>query len=140
MNHALDALFAQAERERAALAQHARPLQPLRSMIEHREGLTRFVEHPQIPMDNNRAELSHRYAVIARKLSFGSDSLDGARLTAIMYSVLGTLENNGLDVQRWLSDWLTACAEHGRSPPRELQPWLPWTMSEDRRRAYTTRP
>lgn len=137
LNDALDALFAQAERERAALAHNARQLQPLRSMLEHREGLTRFVAHPQIAMDNNIAESSHRVAVIGRKLSFGSDSLDGARLTAVMYSVLGTLEKNGLDVQRWLTDWLTACAEHGRSPPRDLQAWLPWTMSEDRARAYT---
>ena len=28
-------------------------------MIEHREGLTLFLEHPQIPMDNNLAEISH---------------------------------------------------------------------------------
>ena len=83
---------------------------------------------------------SHRSAVIGRKLSFGSDSLDGARLTALMYSVLGTVRKNGLDVQRWLTDWLTACAEHGRSPPAELQPWLPWTMSEHTRRTYTTTP
>ena len=140
LNDALDALFAQAERERDALGHDARQMQPLRSMLEHREGLTRFVEHPQIAMDNNRAELSHRCAVIARKLSFGSDSLDGARLTAVMYSVLATVENNGLDVQRWLTDWLTACAENGRSPPEDLRPWLPWTMSEPTRRAYTTAP
>ena len=140
LNDALDALFAQAERERAALAEDARQRQPLRSMLEHREGLTRFVEHPQIAMDNNSAELAHRCAVIARKLSFGSDSLDGARLTARMYSVLGTVEKNGLDVQRWLTDWLTACAEHGRSPPEDLRPWLPWTMSEHTRRAYTKAP
>ena len=140
MKTALDALFVQAERERAALAQDARQRQPLRSMLEHREGLTRFVEHPQIPMDNNTAEASHRCAVIGRKLSFGSDSLDGARLTALMYSVLGTVEKNGLDVQRWLTDWLTACAENARSPPAELQHWLPWTMSEHTRRAYTRAP
>ena len=103
LNDALDALFAQAERERAALAHDARQLQALRSMLEHREGLTRFVEHPQIAMDNNTAEGSHRSAVIGRKLSFGSDSLDGARLTALMYSVLGTVRKNGLDVQRWLT-------------------------------------
>lgn len=140
LSHALDALFAQAERERGALAENARQMQPLRSMLEHREGLTRFVEHPQIAMDNNTAELAHRCAVIARKLSFGSDSLDGARLTALMYSVLGTVEKNGLDVQRWLTDWLTACAENAHSPPADLHPWLPWTMSEQTRRAYTTAP
>ena len=39
---ALDELFAQAERERAALPDDARQMQPLRSMIEHREGLTLF--------------------------------------------------------------------------------------------------
>ena len=140
LKDAVDALFAQGERERAALADDARQMQPLRSMLEHREGLTRFVEHPQIAMDNNRAELSHRCAVIARKLSFGSDSLDGARLTALMYSVLGTVENNALDVQRWLTDWLSACAENARSPPADLQPWLPWTMSAQKRRAYTKAP
>ena len=140
LKDAVDALFAQAERERAALADDARPMQPLRSMLEHREGLTRFVEHPQIAMDNNSAESSHRCAVIGRKLSFGSDSVGGARLTALMYSVLGTMEKNGLDVQRWLTDWLTACAENGRSPPGDLQAWLPWTMSEPTRRAYTRAP
>ena len=82
---ALDELFAQAERERAALPDDARQMQPLRSMIEHREGLTLFLEHPQIPMDNNRAELAHRSVVILRKLCFGSDSLNGARLTAVMH-------------------------------------------------------
>ena len=134
---ALDELFAQAERERAALPDDARQMQPLRSMIEHREGLTLFLEHPQIPMDNNSAELAHRSVVILRKLCFGSDSLNGARLTAVMHSVLGTVEKNGLDVQCWLADWLAACAGNGRSPPGDLDAWLPWTMSEERRRALT---
>ena len=130
---ALDEPFAQAERERAALPEDARQMQPLRSMIEHREGLTLFLEHPQTSMDTSRAELAHRSGVIARKLSFGSDSLNGARLTAVMSSVLGTLDKNGLDVQRSL----TACAGNGRSPPGDPDAWLPWTMSEERRRAWT---
>ena len=88
-------------------------------------------------MDNNRAELAHRSVVILRKLCFGSDSLNGARLTAVMHSVLGTVEKNGLDVRRWLSEWLVACAGNGRSPPGDLEDWLPWTMSEERRRALT---
>ena len=52
--------------------------------------------------------------VIGRRLSFGSDSGIGARFTAMMYSVVGTLTLNGIDVQRWLEAWLTACAENGR--------------------------
>ncbi len=54
-----------------------------------------------------------------------------------MYSVLGTLAMNGIDVLRWLEAWLEACAENGGQPPEDLSPWLPWTMSEERRRGFT---
>ena len=73
---------------------------------------------------------------IGRGLSFGSDSEGGARFTAIMYSVLGTLSLNGIDVLRWLQAWLTACAENAGRPPHDLSPWLPWSMSEERRREF----
>ena len=69
-------------------------------------------------------------------MSFGSDSEGGARFTAIMYSVVGTLSMNGIDVLRWLQAWLTACAENGARPPHDLSPWLPWSMSEERRREF----
>ena len=53
-----------------------------------------------------------------------------------MYSVVGTLSMNGFDVLRWLEAWLTACAKNGRKPPDDLSPWLPWSMSEERRREF----
>ncbi len=59
-------------------------------------------------------------------------------LTAAMYSVLGTLALNGIDVLRWLEAWLEACAKNGGKPPDDLSPWLPWTMSEERRREFMT--
>ena len=85
---------------------------------------------------DNRIERLLRAPAIGRGLSFGSDSTDGARFTAMMYSVVGTLSMNGIDVLRWLQAWLTACAENGRQPPDDLSPWLPWTMSEARRREF----
>ena len=83
---------------------------------------------------DNRGELELRNAVIGRRLSFGSDSVTGAGFTATMYSVAGTLKMNGIDVRRWLREWLTACAENGGKPPDDLSPWLPWSMGEERRR------
>ena len=85
-------------------------------------------------MDNNFAERVLRGPAIGRRLSFGSDSETGARFTALMYSVVGTLNLNGIDVLRWLEDWLTACAANGPRPPEDLSPWLPWSMSEERKR------
>ena len=102
--------------------------------MNHREGLCVFVDKPHVPPTNNMAERVLRAPAIGRGLSFGSDSEDGARFTAIMYSVVGTLSMNGIDVLRWLEAWLKACAENGRQPPDDLSPWLPWSMSEERRR------
>ena len=127
-------LFADAEAELAGLSERARRAKPLRSLLNHREGLCVFVGKPQVPMDNNKAERALRGPVIGRRLSFGSNSEDGARFTAIMYSVVGTLSMNGIDVLRWLEAWLEACAKNGRKPPDDMSPWLPWSMSEERRR------
>ena len=125
-----------AEAELARLPVKAREGKALRSLLKHREGLSVFAGKPQVPMDNNAAERGLRGAVIGRRLSFGSDSEKGADFTAIMYSVVSTLSMHGIDVLRWLEAWLTACAENGRKPPDDLSPWLPWSMSEERKREF----
>ena len=137
LKKAVDELFAQGEAELADLPAKARQGKALRSLLKHREGLSVFVDNPQVPMDNNVAEREFRKAVIGRRLCFGSDSEDGADFTAAMYSVLGTLALNGIDVLRWLAAWLEACAKNGGQPPDDLSPWLPWTMSEARKRKFT---
>ncbi|MCY4601296.1 MAG: IS66 family transposase, partial [Acidobacteria bacterium] len=134
---ALDDVFVRAGRELAGLADDAREAKALRSLVNHREGLSVFVDHPRTPMDNNLGERLLRDAVIGRRLSFGSDSRTGAHLTALMYSVIGTLNLNGIDVLRWLYAWLAACAENGGRPPDDLAPWLPWSMEPARRRELT---
>ena len=137
LKKAVDGLFAEAERELPALPDQAREGKALRSLLNHRDGLCVFVDRPQVPMDNNLAERILRGPSIGRRLSFGSDSEGGARFTAIMYSVVATLSMNGINVLRWLEAWLKACAENGRKPPDDLSPWLPWSMSEERRREFT---
>ena len=140
LKKALDDLFAHAGAELAALPGHAREARALRSLINHREGLCVFVDRPQVPLTNNTAERVLRHPAIGRGLSFGSDSEGGATFTAIMYSVIGTLSMNGIDVLRWLEAWLEACANNDRQPPDDLSPWLPWTMSAERRRELATPP
>ena len=136
LKKALDGLFAHAGTELVALPAHAREGKALRSLLNHREGLCVFVDHPQVPLTNNLAERILRAPAIGRGLSFGSDSEKGAEFTAMMYSVIGTLSMNGIDVLRWLEAWLKACAENGRQPPEDLEPWLPWSMSEKRKREF----
>ncbi|MDE0388624.1 MAG: IS66 family transposase [Rhodospirillales bacterium] len=133
----LQALFATAEGGLEGLDGAARQAAPLRSLLNHREGLSVFLENPPVPMDNNVAERTLRGAVIGRRLSFGSDSEEGARLTALMYSAVETLALNRIDVRLWLTEWLKACAANGGRAPPDLSEWLPWSMSRKRRRALT---
>ena len=140
LKQALDGLFVDAERELAALPDKAREGKALRSLLNHREGLSVFIDRPQVPLDNNLAGRLLRGPAIGRRLSFGSDSETGARFTAMMYSVIGTLSLNGIDVLRWLQAWLETRAKNRGKPPHDLSPWLPWSMNEERRRSFTTPP
>ena len=99
----LDGLFAAVEAELAELEDTAREAGPLRSLLNHREGPGVFVQRPEVPMDNNFTERTLRGAAIGRKPGFGSDSKKGARLTAIMYSVVQTLALNGIECARLAS-------------------------------------
>ena len=61
-------LFADAEAELAGLSERARRAKPLRSLLNHREGLCVFVGKPQVPMDNNKAERALRGPVTTGSL------------------------------------------------------------------------
>ncbi len=113
--------------------------QVLQSLLEHWPGLTLFLDHPEVPLDNNRAENSLRTPVTGRKHYYGSGSLWSAQLAATRFSVLQTLELWGINPRHWLTVYLQACADNGARPPRDLDPFLPWRMEEPRR-AELTRP
>ena len=64
---------------------------------EHPERLFQWVKSPEIPADNNFAERNLRPTVIARKLSFGSQSDKGMRTREVLMSVLHTARLRGLN-------------------------------------------
>jgi transposase len=109
----------------------------LQSLLEHWPGLTLFVEHPEVPLDNNRGENSIRNPVTGRKNYYGSGSLWSAELAATLFSVLQTLALWGINPRHWLMRYLQACAENGGKAPQHIAPFLPWSMDEARRAALT---
>ncbi len=56
-----------------------------------------FVEHPDVPSDNNPAERAIRPAVIYRKVTGGTRSAQGSDTLAILMSLVGTWELQGQD-------------------------------------------
>lgn len=105
----------------------------LTSLQEHWQGLTLFLDHPHVPLDNNEAERRLRGPVVARKNFYGSGSLWSGRLAAMLFSLFQTIQLWGMDVGRWLTSYLSACANAKGKPPPELQRFLPWNMTPQER-------
>ena len=105
----------------------------LSSLQNHWDGLTVFVERPEVAMDNNTAERILRNPVVGRKNYYGSGSVWSAHLAAMMFSVLQTILLWGLNPHHWLSAFLQACADNGGQSPADLSPFVPWQMSAERR-------
>ena len=105
----------------------------LQSLQNHWEGLTHFLSHPEIPMDNNIAERTIRGPVTGRKNYYGSGSIWSAELAAMLFSLFQTLLLWKLNPHHWLSVFLQACAENGGNTPSDLSPFLPWSMPDEHR-------
>jgi transposase len=109
----------------------------LESLGEHGTGLTVFVEHPEVPMDNNTAERVQRGPVVGRKNYYGSGAVWAGQLAAMLFSLLQTLCLWGLNPRAWLTAYLTACAEAGGAAPADLERFLPWNLSAEQRRGWS---
>jgi ribosomal protein S27AE len=59
---------------------------------EHRDRLYHWARDPSIPAENNLAERDLRPLVVARKVSFGSQSVAGARTRETLMTLLHTLK------------------------------------------------
>ena len=66
-------------------------------MVQFESELFTFVEHPQVPSENNAAERAVRPRVIARKISGGSRSPTGSETRAILASLFETWRLRGED-------------------------------------------
>lgn len=104
----------------------------LTSLQEHWPGLTPFVDDPRIPMDNNLSERRLRGPALGRKNFYGSGALWSGRLAATLFSILATLKLWQINPRLWLTWYLQSCAEAGSKAPTDIEPFLPWNLTQDR--------
>jgi transposase len=125
--------------ERCTMSRYERQLhQAKRQLLESLHnpwgGRTVFLTRPEVALDNNRAERALRTPVVGRKNSDGSGSIWSAGLAATMFSVLQTVMVWGLNPRHWLQAFFEACAAQGGQTPLDLRPFLPWHMTDTRKR------
>ncbi len=66
--------------------------------------LLMVLEHPEIPLHNNSAELDARQRVRKRKISFGPRVAEGTRAWDTFMSLAGTTRKLGVNFYRYIQD------------------------------------
>lgn len=108
----------------------------LQSMRRHWTGWCVFVEHPQVPMDNNAAERANRPLAVGRKNFYGSGSEWSGELACACFTLLATLRQHRRCPRKYFQTYLEACARAGGRAPANLAEFLPWKWSAEKRAAY----
>lgn len=108
----------------------------LESLKNHWSGLTIFVDHPEVPMDNNESERRLRNPIIGRKNYYGSGSVWSGALSAMLFTILQTCCMNRVDPKQLLLAYFQACAENRGQIPQAIECFLPWNLSQQNRHAW----
>jgi transposase len=83
----------------------------------HQHELFTFLDHPEVPYDNNTAERAIRPAVIIRKNSYANRSEAGADMQAVLMSVFRTLKQRGHNPLQTIVQALRTYLLTGQLPP-----------------------
>lgn len=90
------------------LTQRALPKSSLGKAIAYTSklwpGLTRFLEDPRVPLDNNATERAQRGIALGRKNHYGSKSRRGTEVAALFYSLVESAKLVGVDPHAYLEE------------------------------------
>ena len=94
-------------------------------IIDHWAGLTRFLDDPLLPTDNNAAENALRINALIRKNSMFSGSLDAAHRDAVALTVVHSCRLAGLVPADYLASVTPTLLLHRRGRPQNLAALTP---------------
>jgi transposase len=89
--------------------------------------LIRFLEDGRLSLDNNASERTVKTFVIGRKNWLFANTPKGARASAIIYSIVETAKENGLNPLAYLTYLFEQLPNINTSDPAELKKLLPWS-------------
>ena len=125
----LDALFAWAETRQAAPKSalgHA-----LHYLKEQRPWLLAYLKDGRLELSNNRAERSIKPFVIDRKNFLFANTPGGAQSSAVIFSLIETAKENGLDPYHYLLHVLKTAPTLDRTKDGWVAPLLPANAPDD---------
>lgn len=97
------------------------------------EKLARFLEHPDVPVDNNYCENQIRPFAVGRKAWLFADTQYGARASANLYSLVMTAKANGLEPHTYLLQLFEQLPS--ARTVEDLEALLPWNVRAQRKQS-----
>lgn len=94
--------------------------------INQWEKLVRFLDHPDVPPDNNRVENCIRPFALGRRVWLFCDTQLGAQASANLYSIVGSARANGIEPHAYLTHLYTELPK--ASTVEHLEALLPWNF------------
>lgn len=95
---------------------HAKLKSLAKEILNDWDAVVAFVKNPGLPATNNEAERALRWAVIFRKITFGTRSDEGSRSYAAMLSVIETCRLRNINPWQYISK-VICCGRKGQAPP-----------------------
>ena len=92
--------------------------------------LNSYLLDGRIELSNNRAERSIKPFVISRKNFLFANTARGAKSSAVIFSLIETAKENGLDPYRYLTWVFTEAPRLSQSDPGWASKLLPWNAPE----------
>ena len=91
--------------------------------IKQRAALSRFIEDPKLPLDNNVAERALRILALGRKNFLFAGHVEGAQNLAVLQTIVATCAVHSVDPYEYIKDMLIRIQSHPASRIDELLPW-----------------
>jgi transposase len=89
----------------------------IKRLKRHQSELFTFLDHADVPFENNHAERAIRPAVIIRKNSYANRSHRGADTQAVLMTIFRTLKQRGYDLLDSVTQALKTFLTTGKLPP-----------------------
>jgi transposase len=100
--------------------------QAIQYMLNHWDGLTRFLNVPGAPIDNNICERALKMAILHRRNSLSYKTERGAKVGDVFMSLIHTCQLNRVNPFAYL----TALQNHGEQVRQAPDLWLPWNYTQ----------
>ena len=104
---------------------HDAQVKVMNSMRNHWDGLTLFVQHPELPMDNNLMENGIRPCALGRNNFLGNHSQWGGDLAACMYSIVQSCLLNDIEPRAYLTHYFRVCMAKKKMDAETARKLLP---------------